>query len=208
MRIAIADDHPVVLMGLRMALEAQNSRYKVVGEAASSKSLRDLLESVPCDLLITDFSMSDDSKSDDGLAMLSHLQQRHPKLPVIVLSMLNNPALVQGMLSAGVRGVVDKMSMTKELMQAIDAVVSGRIYLSGNTRKLLLEASSSGKRSLSAKEADVTRMFALGLTVTEIANRTGRSVRTISQQKRDAMRKLGLASDKQLHEYARTSRLF
>lgn len=168
----------------------------------------DVLSSTPCDLLITDFAMSDQSGSDDGLALLEAVRESHPKLPVIVLSMLNNPALVQGMLTLGVRGVMDKISLTTELMLAVSAVTSGRIYLSDHTRKQLLEYSADGAKTLSPREAEVVRMFALGLTVTEIARRTRRSVRTISQQKRDAMRKLSLASDKQLHEYARTTGLF
>lgn len=208
MRIIIADDHPVVLMGLRVALQAYSARFDIVGEASNGKGLVDMLASVPCDLLITDFSMSDDAESNDGLVMLTSIHQGHPNLPTIVLTMLNNPALVQGMLAVGVRAVVDKMSFTKELMLAINAVTAGRIYLSEHTKKQLIEYSASGLRSLSAREADVVRMFAQGLTVTEIAHRTGRSVRTISQQKRDAMRKLGLAGDKQLHEYAKTTGLF
>jgi len=208
MRIVIADDHPVVLMGLRVALQGYSARFEIAGEASNGKALVDMLASVPCDLLITDFSMSEQPDSNDGLDMLSSIRQNHPKLPTIVLTMLNNPALVQGMLALGVRGVVDKMSLTKELMLAINAVTAGRIYLSEHTKKQLIEYSASGLRSLSAREADVVRMFAQGLTVTEIANRTGRSVRTISQQKRDAMRKLGLAGDKQLHEYAKTTGLF
>lgn len=208
MRVVIADDHPVVLMGLRIALQSQSARFEIVGEAANGKALIDVLSSVQCDLLITDFAMSDEAGGDDGLMLLTALRDSHPRLPIIVLSMLNNPALVQGMLAVGVRGVVDKMSLTKELMLAISAVTAGRIYLSELTRKQLIEYSAEGAKTLSAREAEVVRMFALGLTVTEIARRTGRSVRTISQQKRDAMRKLGLAGDKQLHEYARTTGLF
>ncbi|WP_426270095.1 response regulator [Dyella kyungheensis] len=207
MRIVIADDHPIVLMGVRIALQSQGARFEVVGEAANGRELIGMLSSVQCDLLITDFAMDDDSEGEDGLMLLETLRDSHPKLPIIVLSMLSNPALVQGMLARGVRSVIDKMSLTKELMLAISAVTAGRIYLSDHTRKQLMEFSAEGAKTLSAREAEVVRMFALGLTVTEIARRTGRSVRTISQQKRDAMRKLGLTGDKQLHEYARTTGL-
>lgn len=208
MRIIIADDHPVVLMGLRTALLGYSAQFEIVGEASNGKSLLDTLASVPCDLLITDFSMSDEAESNDGLVMLTSIHESYPNLPTIVLTMLNNPALVKGMLAVGVRAVVDKMSFTKELMLAINAVIAGRIYLSEHTKKQLYEYNASGLQTLSTREADVVRMFAQGLTVTEIARRTGRSVRTISQQKRDAMRKLGLTGDKQLHEYAKTTGLF
>lgn len=208
MRVVTADDHPVVLMGIRIALQSQGARFEIVGEASNGKELLDMLSSVTCDLLITDFAMSDDSDSKDGLILLEAIRESHPNVPVVVLSMLNNPALVQGMLAMGVRGVMDKMSLTNELMLAISAVTAGRIYLSDHTRKQLVEYSVDGAKMLSPREAEVVRMFALGLTVTEIARRTARSVRTISQQKRDAMRKLALAGDKQLHEYARMTGLF
>jgi two-component system capsular synthesis response regulator RcsB len=207
MRVVIADDHPIVLMGIRIALQAQCNRFEIVGEAANGMELIDLLALTPCDLVITDFVMTDASNGYDGLILLDALRSSHPKLPIIVLSMLNNPALVQGMLAAGVRGVMDKLSMTRELMLAVTAVASGRIYLSEHTRRQLFEYSAKDAKMLSAREAEVVRLFAQGLTVTDIASRTGRSVRTISQQKRDAMRKLGLPGDKQLHEYARSTGL-
>lgn len=208
MRVVIADDHPVVLMGIRIALHGQGPRFEIVGEAANGEALVALLSSVQCDLLITDFAMSDASVGDDGLMLLETLRGSYPDLPIIVLSMLNNPALVQGMLAVGVRGVMDKMSLTNELMLAISSVTAGRVYLSEQTRKRLVEYSANGAKTLSAREAEVVRMFAIGLTVTEIARRTNRTVRTISQQKRDAMRKLGLDGDKQLYEYARATGLF
>jgi two-component system capsular synthesis response regulator RcsB len=208
-RIIISDDHPVVLMGLKATLQSYGDRFCIVGEARNGKELVSLLSRESCDLLITDFSMPGDQASEDGLAMLGRLRESHPQLPILVLTMLSNPALVQGMLSMGVRGVVDKMSMTKELMLAIDVIRAGRTYLSERTRKQIEGVSMIGDEpgSLSPREAEVVRFIAQGLTVSEIARRTGRSVKTVSQQKRDAMRRLGLDGDKQLYEYARSNGL-
>lgn len=209
MRIIISDDHPVVLMGLKAALQSYGDRFRIVGEARNGKELIQQLAQEPCDLLITDFSMPGDPPAEDGLAMLSRLRESYPQLPILVLTMLSNPALVQGMLATGVRGVVDKMSMTKELMLAIDVIRAGRTYLSERTRKQIENVSIAGEDAgtLSPREAEVVRFLAQGLTVSEIARRTERSVKTVSQQKRDAMRKLGLDGDKQLFEYARSSGL-
>ncbi|MFC4762856.1 response regulator [Dyella koreensis] len=209
MRIIISDDHPVVLMGLKAALQSYGDRFRIVGEARNGKELIQLLAQESCDLLITDFSMPGDPPAEDGLAMLSRLRESYPQLPILVLTMLSNPALVQGMLATGVRGVVDKMSMTKELMLAIDVIRAGRTYLSERTRKQIENVSIAGEDAgtLSPREAEVVRFLAQGLTVSEIARRTERSVKTVSQQKRDAMRKLGLDGDKQLFEYARSSGL-
>jgi two-component system capsular synthesis response regulator RcsB len=97
------------------------------------------------------------------------------------------------------------MAMTRELMLAIDMIKAGRTYLSERTRRQIEGGDEAG--ALSPREAEVVRFLAQGVTVSEIARRTGRSVKTISQQKRDAMRKLSLDSDKQLFDYARSSGL-
>ncbi|MDQ0008251.1 two-component system capsular synthesis response regulator RcsB [Luteibacter jiangsuensis] len=210
MRVIISDDHPVVLMGLKAALQSYGDRFSIIGEASNGRELASLLSREPCDLLITDFSMPGDQPSEDGLSMLAGIRENYPKLSILVLTMLRNPALVQGMLAIGVGGVVDKMAMTRELILAIDVICAGRIYLSERTRKQIEETAIANNEpgSISPREAEVVRFLAQGLTVSEIARRTGRSVKTVSQQKRDAMRKLGLDGDKQLYDYARSNGLF
>ena len=214
-RTIIADDHPVVLLGIKALLQERGAGMQVVGEAGSSRELMALLPACGCDLLITDYSMPDAAGSEDGLAWLKRLRRDYPALPVIVLTMIHNPALVRGMLGAGVNGVVGKAAMTRELLLAIGAVMAGRTYVSEHMRDAVAdgtgqepgpESSAAAKGDLSAlslREAEVVRLYASGLTVTQIAERVHRSVKTISQQKNDAMRKLGLTSNSQLYEYAR-----
>lgn len=210
MRVFIADDHPVLLMGLRCVLQSHGSRFEIVGDANDGTELLERLPLHPCDLLITDFCMADDPEGKDGLAMLRRVVAQHPRLPILVLTMLDNPALTKAMLGAGVRGIVDKAALTTELISAIDAIVGKRIYLSQHIRRRSEEAGTIAGSSptLSPKEAEVVRLLAQGLTVTEIARRLDRTVTTISQQKRTAKTKLGLSSDKQLYEYARLIGLF
>ena len=205
MRVLIADDHPVVLIGLKTSLRDYGNGLSVVGEAHSGKELLDLLERTPCDLVITDFSMPADIEGYDGLSLLQRVRELQPALPILVLTMLRNPALVQNMVAIGVRGVVDKMAMAKELMLAIDMIRAGRSYLSERMRRQIEGMYPTGEEPVvSRREAEVIRFLAQGLTVSEIARRLERSVKTISQQKRDAMRKLNLESDKQLYDYARS----
>lgn len=214
-RIIVADDHPVVLIGVRALLQAQGARFRVVGEAHDGESLLALLKRQPCELLITDFSMPVESGGQDGLRLLRSLQRDFPGLPVLVLTMIRNPAAVAGMLAAGVRGVVDKSGLTHELVTAIGAVLHGRSYVSETLRDPLAEprpgpadAGEAGTMPrLSPREAEVVRLFVQGFSVTQIAEQLRRSVKTVSQQKNDAMRKLGIASHVQLYEYARSSGL-
>jgi len=214
MRVVIADDHPVVLAGVRMLLENQYADCQLVGEVHSGMALLALLANQPCDLVITDFSMPAEGESVDGLGMIGQLRERYPRLAIMVLTMSHNPALIKGMLKTGANAVVEKTSMIKELILAIQMVRAGRSYVSECLRLRLAEVHAhlgaqggdgdSSHSSLSMREVEIMRMLTRGMTVTEIAKATSRSIKTISQQKRDAMRKLCIESDSQLFEYMRT----
>ncbi len=163
--------------------------------------------------------MPDDVGSEDGLAWLKRLRRDRPALPVIVLTMIHNPALVRGMLDAGVNGVVAKAAMTRELVLAVRTVLGGRTYVSEDLRDVVVDIPTAQRAGsgddgaggevsiLSRREAEVVRLYASGLSITQIAERVHRSVKTISQQKNNAMRKLGLTSNSQLYEYARVKGL-
>jgi two-component system capsular synthesis response regulator RcsB len=202
----------VVLLGIKALLQELAGTLQVVGEAGSSRELLDLLSTCECDLLVTDYSMPDAEGAVDGMQWLDHLRRRHPELPVIVLTMIENPALMRGMLGIGIGGLVSKAAMGSELLLAIHAVMARRIYLGKRVREVLEAVapdgpadgavSTEGHEPLSRREAEVLRLYAAGISVTQIAERTHRSVKTISQQKNDAMRKLGLQTNRQLYEYA------
>ena len=129
MRIVLADDHPVIVIGVRALLEGNLSSCEVIGEAHDGATLLALLSKHPCDLLITDFSMPGEGGSADGLMLIRQIHKQHPDLPIIILTMLHNAALTKGMLAAGARAVVEKTSLAKELIRAVQAVRIGRAYI-------------------------------------------------------------------------------
>ena len=90
-RVILADDHPVVLKGLSLAL-AKDDLATVVAEAQSPDELLGLLAKTPCDALITDFSMP--APGRDGLALLREVRRCYPDLPVMVITTLANPDIV------------------------------------------------------------------------------------------------------------------
>ena len=205
MRLIIADDHPIILAGVRMLLE-NKSEIEVVAEADSPDKLLAALRHTPCDLLITDFSMPG-GEAADGLGLLQRIRRDHPDLPIIVLTMIGNVGVHGTILEAGVRGLIDKASGMAEISLAIQAVSQGRTYVSTTFRQGLLQSefdSDAGESArLSPRELEVIRLFASGLTVTGIADRLARSVKTVSRQKSDAMIKLGLKNDLDIYVYAR-----
>jgi two-component system capsular synthesis response regulator RcsB len=204
MRVVIADDHCVVRVGLRILINASR-RCVIVGEADSADSLMSLLSSTPCDLLITDFSMPGGQQAD-GLNMLKTIQRHYPALPVILVTMFTSVATARAALAHGVKAIVAKTASATELPLAINAVEGGRRYLSESLRALLANTRNQLHESpLSAKEHEVVRMLASGMTVSEIAIQFKRSVSTISKQKSMAMHRLGISTDAELFSYARDS---
>jgi two-component system capsular synthesis response regulator RcsB len=206
MRVIIADDHPVVRIGLRM-LTDRSGTCVVVGEADGPDSLLSLLCSTACDLLITDFSMPGNQQVD-GLKMLSTVRRRYPAIPIILVTMFANVATLRAAFAQGVMAIVAKGASATELPEAIKAVKEGRRFISQSLHMALVQADAEAQSSspaLSAKEHEVVRMLASGMTVSEIASYFKRSVSTISKQKNMAMQRLGISSDVDLFAYARES---
>ncbi|MFS2070318.1 response regulator [Pseudomonas sp. CT11-2] len=204
MRVIIADDHPVVRIGLRMLIDLSRTCV-VVGEADGPDSLLSLLSTTPCDLLITDFSMPGNQQAD-GLKMLSTVRRHYASTPIILVTMFANVATLRVAFAQGVMAIVAKDASATELPLAIKSVSEGRRFISESLRTALAQADTTAQShspSLSAKEHEVVRMLASGMTVSEIASYFKRSVSTISKQKSMAMQRLGISTDVDLFAYAR-----
>ncbi|NOK48071.1 response regulator [Burkholderia thailandensis] len=201
-QVLIADDHPLVLLGVRHMLAGVGD-VSIVGEAHDPAGLLALLAATPCDIVITDFAMPEQPAAD-GLAMLSAIRDGHPSVRVIVLTMLDNPVLMHTMRQAGALAVLSKRGDLDELPRAVAAVCQGRAFVgthAGAASGLAMRATDAPPQ-LSPREIEVVRLCATGMTMTDIANRYGRSIKTVSTHKHNAMGKLGLRSDVDLFMYA------
>ena len=210
LRIILADDHPVVRIGARALIESSGVG-EVVAEANGTDELMQMLETHACDVLVTDFAMPG-GQQPDGFAMLGLIRRRHPDLPILMLSMANNLGILRMVASAGVLGLIDKASSLDELPLALQTVHRGQPYVSRGLKERIAElgseaVSGSAGKSPSPREMEVLRLLASGLSVTQIAAQLNRSVTTISRQKGDAMRKLGIGNDAELFEFLRNEGL-
>lgn len=204
-RVILADDHPVLRVGVRTIIESSGVG-DVVAEASSADELIALLATTDCDVLVTDFSMPGGPQAD-GFAMLSLIRRRYPDLPILLLSMASNPSILNMAASAGVLGLLDKASSLDELPLALQIVYRGTPYVSKSLQDRIAESGSeavigAGKKP-SPREMEVLRLLASGLSVTQIALQLHRSVTTVSRQKTNAMRKMGIDNDAQLFEFLR-----
>ncbi|UNK43118.1 response regulator [Luteimonas sp. S4-F44] len=204
-RVYAADERPIVLAGMRAVVQAPDSGMQLTGEATSGHTLLWMLQTrFDCDVVVTDFSMQGtDPCAGDGLRLLGQLRTHFPGIGVAVFTEVRNPPLLRAMLELGVHAIVDKSGALDELPAAIRCAASGRRYLSRAIQRLLDAATGCGRGApLSRQEAEVVRLFASGKSVSEIALSFSRSVKTVSRQKSDAMRKLGLENHSQLYAYA------
>lgn len=202
--VQIADDHPLTLIGIQTLLE-RRSNLKVVAQAHSVESLLQNLQDHPCELLFTDLMMPG-GEQVDGIRLIHRLRTRYPQLAIVVITMLDNPALISRVLKLGVQGLVSKRGLLNDLPKAINASPRAPFVSPSMQRLLDTRTADHGKpllqlEQLSAREIEVLRLYGSGMSVGAIALHLCRSKQTISTQKSSAMRKLGLDTDASLFLY-------
>ncbi len=190
--VIIADDHPVILFGATQALN-KFPEVDVIGQARQSTELVQLLQKEPCDVLVTDLAMPGGSYGD-GMPLLGYIGRQFPRVKLVVLTMLENPALLKRLREVGVMSIINKADDMNHIGWAIQHVMRGQEYLGPSVKAALdsmgLGANGQQRRSviLSKRELEVVRLFVSGMTITEIAGQLRRSIKTISTPKNTAMR--------------------
>lgn len=202
-QVAIADDHPAMLRGIEHELSGISS-IKLLGAVGNSTELIALLDQKHCDVLVCDYEMPG-GRYGDGITLFSLINRRYPAIKIVVLTMLDSPVVIRTLVSKGISCIVSKSDAADHLLPAIFTVHSGARYFSPTMEKIAQSldwnrAATSGL--LSARESEVVRLLALGMTISEIAERLNRSQKTISAQKLKAMEKLGIENDADLVRYA------
>jgi two-component system, NarL family, captular synthesis response regulator RcsB len=183
----------------------------LLGQACQSTELVEMLRRASADVVVTDLSMPG-GQYGDGLALVGYLRRHFPALRIIVLTMLGNGALLRRLFEAGVMTIVGKCDDFAHIGLAVRHAVRGARHISPSLRVALECARADSGRAavtpaLSSREIEVVRLFAAGLSVTEIGMQLNRSIKTISSHKMSALRKLGVKRDAELIEYARASGL-
>ncbi|AQZ98851.1 response regulator transcription factor [Comamonas kerstersii] len=209
-KILLADDHPALMLGLR-SVALTNNTLSLIGTASDSTEVMNILEQHDCDVLVTDYIMPG-GQYGDGISMITLLQRRFPHLRFVVLSMLDNPAILKTLMDAQIACILSKADDPNHIVPAIHAAYAYGSYYSPSVRQILESTAFSnhsrqGATALSQRETEVIRLFVAGLSINEIADRLHRSKQTISTQKNNAMRKLGLTRDADLYRYAMSTGL-
>jgi DNA-binding NarL/FixJ family response regulator len=204
-RVLLADDHPIVLQGLRRLLESK-SDFLVVGETGDGLEVLPLAEQYKPDVLIIDLMMP----GLNGLEVTRQVCQRLKGIRVIVLTMHKDDGYVIQALQNGASGYVIKDTGPTELVEAIHQVMQGRRYLSQaisdrfNDQTLFHPEKQLEDlyNQLTNREREVLQLVAEGYTGQEIAKRLSISPRTAEQHRANVMRKLGFQNQREIVRYA------
>ncbi|CAJ0795351.1 Transcriptional regulatory protein RcsB [Ralstonia psammae] len=214
-RVVVLDDHAVVRHGLAARLK-QEADIEVCGMFASGREIVRALKdnTLEVDVLLMDYSLG--PTEIDGLNLIRLIRVRYPELKILVASAHHNKATVGMVMHAGARGFVGKEEELSELVRAIRTVAAGgkrlNAALAAEMERDALSAdapapTANGTNKLSAlldrselspREREVLRCCLDGMSVTDVAEKFARSIKTISSQKQSAYRKLGIRTDTEL----------
>jgi len=196
----ICDDHPLVSLALKGVLQ-KDPQFNIIGEPSSGPELIAMLRSQSCDLVILDYSMPGEL---DGIALIQYLKRMYPNVRILVFSGTASAALASRCIEAGAHGFMRKTQTGEPVRVAIRSVAAGKTYIDPGLQVEVRRASDFERAflSLSPREMVVVRLLLTGQSVSEIANRLNRSIKTVSTQKQTAFRKIGVQSDAELFQLA------
>ena len=205
LRIILAEDHGTIRDGLKLLVNSR-SDMEVVGEADNGRTALQLAEEFSPDVVVMDISMPE----LNGLQATKKLKDKSPQVKVLILTRHSEPGYLQELLQAGASGYVLKQSKSEELIRAILAVAAGQTYLDpAITERAVTQLRESGQvargvpnANLTAREADVLRLIALGYVNKEVAARLNLSIKTVEAHKSNAMNKMGMKSRVDIVRYA------
>ncbi|MBB2886118.1 DNA-binding NarL/FixJ family response regulator [Pseudomonas sp. PvR086] len=195
-RVALVDDHSLVRDGIKSLL-AVMAPLEVVGEAENGADAIAMVGRCQPDLLLVDISLKD----INGLELTRLLRSQYPSLKVLVLSMYDNYEYVSESVRSGASGYVLKNAPSREIIAAIEAIVSGGTFYSAEIAQRLI-ADKSTDNELTPRESQVLYKMAQGLNNKEMARELDISVRTVETHRLSIRRKLNIDKPAALVKYA------
>ena len=204
-KVLLADDHQLLIDGLRPLLEKQKN-MEVAGIAKEGiEAVKQALKLQP-DIILLDISMPGLNGIDAAKKILGEL----PKTKIIMLSMYADKRYIQESLRIGARGYILKESAASELIEAIGNVQKGELFFSRSVRdnvlheyiELIREENNTSFSPLSVREREVLQLLAEGKSTKDIAGILNISVKTVESHRKQIMDKLDLHSIAELTKYA------
>ncbi len=207
-RLLIADDHQMLLDGIR-ALLRDTEDILVVGEASNGADVISFVEKQTVDVILMDINMP----VMNGIETTAYIVKHFPVIRVIALTMHSERSFITRILKAGAAGYVLKNTGKQELLSAIHKVASGETYFSNEVASVMMEQympQSSSRRigsepsihELTKREVEILRLIAQEMTNNEIAERLFISTYTVETHRKNLIRKIGVKNTAGLVKFA------
>lgn len=206
--IFIIDDHPLVAGGIAMMLKDVDY-LSIQGTATTGKEAVEFLNSHQPEIILLDISLPD----TDGLQLCDSIRKDNKYSKIIGLTSANESSIITQLLHRGANGYLLKNMERNELLEAIDKVMDGKIFLSKAANEKVLEQFSSLSSAINEmpaitrREKEILLLLEDGLNGPRIAERLFLSPYTVETHRKNLMQKLNVNSTQQLLKTAKTMRL-
>lgn len=211
LRILLADDHQIVLSGLRTVFGSQKG-WRICGEAITGREAIKKAHRLKPNVVVMEFSMP----QVNGLEATREIRKRLPDTEVLIFTMHEAGDLAEEAMTAGARGFVLKTEANRQLIAAVRNVARHRLGCSRRVSNMVLEtvrqnrranAPAAMKQALTPREREVLRLIAEGKRSKEIAVVLEMNAKTVDVHRNNIMRKLDLHSAVELAHYALREKL-
>ncbi len=205
MKIVIVDDHPVVRKGLKTILE--ENEYIVCGEAEDGNTAVKVVADTEPDLAIVDIELKG---GVNGIELISALKTRFSRLPILVMSMDDGTLYAERSIQAGAKGYVTKAEASDNIINAIETVMSGKLFLSRSISEKIagkhilgsVDDSEINVSLLSPREFEIFSLLGKGYKRNEISKNLGMNINTIESHRRNIRDKLNLKDSSEITKAA------
>ncbi|HUL31060.1 MAG TPA: response regulator transcription factor [Thermodesulfobacteriota bacterium] len=201
-RVLLADDHRIVIEGLKKLLEPE---YDVVGTVEDGRALIAAVAELQPDVVVADISMP----HLNGIEAVRQIKQKNPNIKVVMLTMHHDVQYAVRAFEAGASGFVLKVSAPNELITAIGEARKGKTYVTPGIAGELIQSYREGKENpevgfsrLSARQQEILQLVAEGHSAKEIGKILSISARTVESHKYQIMELLNLKTTAELVQFA------
>ena len=206
--LLIVDDHPLFREGLKSII-GRDARYHVVGEAGTGKEAIRMAKALKPDLVLMDISLPDRS----GIDVTREIRALLPDAYVVIISMHSKIDYIAEAFRAGATGYVVKESASDRLLNGLDAVSRGELFLDSSVSHKVItmlmdtpigetKITDGAYETLTPREQEVMRLLAEGVPVRKIAEKLFISPKTVENHRANIMTKLGIQTTHELVRYA------